>query len=80
MNVEGIHSLSFHSLEGVEKMEMGPADKIQISEMAQLMEKISDLPAVSPEKVEEIRRQYEAGTYLNEAHLEIAMERLLEEL
>ena len=55
-------------------------DEINISEQAQLLEKLSQVPAVRMEKVEELKRLIEAGEYETPERIEGAARKLLEEL
>ena len=55
-------------------------DQVQISEQAQYLEKLSQVPAIRHERIVEIQQQIEAGAYESIERLEIAVEKLLEEL
>ncbi len=55
-------------------------DHVEISPLGQMLDGISRLPEIRHEKVEEIRRQIAAGTYETSAKLEVALDRLLDEL
>jgi len=55
-------------------------DTVEISERAELLGKIRDLPDVRIEKVAPIRQAIQAGTYDIDSKLDVAIERLLEDL
>lgn len=57
-----------------------PRDQVEISPLGQMLDGISRLPEIRQEKVEEIRRQIAAGTYETSAKMELALDRLLDEL
>ena len=56
------------------------ADQLDISQEAQLASQIHDVPEIRHEKVAAIRAQIEAGTYETDAKLDLALDRLLDEL
>jgi anti-sigma28 factor (negative regulator of flagellin synthesis) len=55
-------------------------DRVEISVIAEMLGKIRDLPDVRVEKVAPIRQAIQAGTYDVESRLDVAIERLLEDL
>jgi negative regulator of flagellin synthesis FlgM len=57
-----------------------PRDQVEISPLGQMLDGISRLPEIRHEKVEEVRRQIAAGTYDTPAKLELALDRMLDEL
>ena len=57
-----------------------PRDHVEISPLGQLLDGISQLPAIRYERVEEVRRQIAAGSYETPEKLELALDRLLDEL
>jgi negative regulator of flagellin synthesis FlgM len=57
-----------------------PRDHVQISPLGQMLDGIERLPEIRHEKVEEIRRQIAAGTYETPEKLELALDRLFDEL
>ena len=57
-----------------------PRDQVEISPLGQMLDGISRLPEIRHERVMEIRRQIAEGTYETPAKLELALDRLLEEL
>jgi len=57
-----------------------PRDRVEISPLGQMLDGISRLPEIRHEKVEEIRRQIAEGTFETPAKLELALDRLLDEL
>lgn len=56
------------------------ADEVQISEAGRLLDKIRDLPDIRGDRVAEIRAQIAHGAYETDAKLQVALERLLDEL
>jgi negative regulator of flagellin synthesis FlgM len=56
------------------------ADQLDISQEAQLASQIHDAPDIRQDRVSAIRAQIEAGTYETDAKLDIALDRLLDEL
>jgi len=56
------------------------ADEVDISEAARWVEQVRQLPEIREERVAEVRRQILAGTYETQDKLEVAIERLLNEL
>ena len=57
-----------------------PRDHVEISPLGQMLDGISRLPEIRHEKVEEVRRQIAAGTYETPEKLDVAMDRLCDEL
>ena len=57
-----------------------PRDHVEISPLGQMLDGISRLPEIRHEKVEEIRRQIAAGSYETPEKLELALDRLMDEL
>ena len=57
-----------------------PRDQVEISALGQMLDGISQLPDIREERVEEIRRQIASGTYDTPEKLEIALDRLMDEL
>ncbi len=57
-----------------------PRDHVEISPLGQMLDGISRLPEIRHEKVEEIRQQIAAGSYESPAKLELALDRLMDEL
>ena len=57
-----------------------PRDPVEISPLGQMLDGISQLPEIRQERVEEIRRQIAAGSYETPEKIELALDRLLEEL
>ncbi len=55
-------------------------DRVEISEMALFLDKISRLPDIRREKVEAVREQIARGTYESPQKLEKAIENLMKEL
>ena len=57
-----------------------PRDQVEISPLGRMHDGISRLPEIRHEKVEEIRRQITAGVYETPEKLELALDRLLDEI
>jgi negative regulator of flagellin synthesis FlgM len=57
-----------------------PRDHVEISPLGQMLDGISRLPEIRHEKVEEIRQQIAAGTYETPEKIQVALDRLLDEL
>jgi negative regulator of flagellin synthesis FlgM len=55
-------------------------DELQISDAARLMEQAQAVPEVRQDRVEAIRAKIAEGTYETQEKLEIAIERLLDEI
>lgn len=55
-------------------------DRAEISEQARLLGKLRDVPPLRQEKIDAIRQQIDDGTYETEDKLQVAIERLLEDL
>jgi anti-sigma28 factor (negative regulator of flagellin synthesis) len=55
-------------------------DQVQISEQAHYLEKLSQVPPIRYERVAELQRLIENGTYETSERIEGAVEKLLEEL
>ncbi len=56
------------------------ADQLDISHEADLVSRARDLPDIRADRVAEIRAQIESGIYETEEKLDIALDRLLDEL
>lgn len=57
-----------------------PRDQVEISPLGRMLDGISRLPEIRQERVDEIRGQILAGTYETPEKLEIALDRVLNEL
>ena len=57
-----------------------PVDRVEISPIARLMSEISALPEIRAEKVAQVRAEIQAGTYITPEKLDIAIDRLLEDI
>ncbi len=57
-----------------------PRDHVEISPLGQMLDGISRLPDIRHEKVAEIRSQIASGTYETPAKLEMALDRMIDEL
>jgi negative regulator of flagellin synthesis FlgM len=73
--------LAAFGLDGGQSVHAGaPRDQVEISPLGQMLDGIGQLPEIRQEKVDEIRRQIAAGSYETSEKLEVAVDRLLEEL
>ncbi len=57
-----------------------PRDQVEISPLGQMLDGIAQLPEIRQERVEEIRRQIAAGVYETPEKMDLALDRLLDEL
>lgn len=56
------------------------ADQLDISPEADLVSRIRDLPEIRADRVAHIRAEIESGVYETDARLDIALDRLLDEI
>ena len=56
------------------------ADEVDISDAARLVEQVRQLPETREDRVEAVRRQIAAGTYETSDKMNVAVERLLDEI
>ncbi len=56
------------------------ADRAEISDAAQLLSRLNELPDVRHDLVERVRGEIAAGTYLTEAKLQHAIDQMLQDL
>jgi hypothetical protein len=62
-------------------VDFGPVtDRVEISEHARLLEKLSELPAVRADRVAEVVRLIESGAYETPERIAGAVEKLLDEI
>lgn len=73
------HSARLTQRQGVSES-MPIQDELQISDAAQLIDKVRDLPDVRQDRINEIRTQIARGTYETSEKLDIAVGRLLDEI
>lgn len=57
-----------------------PPDELTLSSVGQMVAKLQDLPDIRADKVEQIRAQLANGTYDVDARLDLALERLMDDL
>lgn len=57
-----------------------PRDHVEISPLGQMLDGISRLPEIRHERVEAIRQQIADGTYETPDKIQVALDRLLDEL
>ena len=57
-----------------------PRDQVEISPLGQMLDGIGRLPEIRHEKVDAIRAQIASGVYETPEKMDIAMDRLLDEL
>ena len=55
-------------------------DELQLSDAARLVEEVKQLPDIRQDRVDAIRQQIAAGVYETPEKLEIALDRLLDEI
>ena len=58
----------------------GGSDEVVISSAARLLDAVRNLPEIRQDRVREIREAIAEGTYETDEKLQIALERLLEEI
>ncbi len=58
----------------------GGSDEVVISSAARLLDAVHNLPEIRQDRVREIREAIAEGTYETDEKLQIALERLLEEI
>ena len=56
------------------------ADEISISQEADLLSKVGDIPDIRQERVDQIRAEIASGAYETEEKIDIAVSRLLDEI
>ena len=56
------------------------ADEISISQEADLLSKIGDIPDIRQERVDQIRAEITSGVYETDEKIDIAVSRLLDEI
>jgi negative regulator of flagellin synthesis FlgM len=57
-----------------------PRDRVEISPIGRMLDGVARLPEIRHEKVEEIRSQIASGVYETPEKLELALDRLMDEL
>lgn len=57
-----------------------PNDAVEFSAEANWLNQINNMPDIRADRVEDIRSQIQAGDYETDAKLEIALDRLLDEI
>ena len=57
-----------------------PRDRVEISPIGRMLDGVARLPEIRHEKVEEIRRQIASGVYETPEKLELALDRMMDEL
>jgi negative regulator of flagellin synthesis FlgM len=57
-----------------------PRDQVEISPLGRMLDGIGQLPEIRHEKVDAIRQQIASGIYETPEKLDVAMDRLLDEL
>jgi negative regulator of flagellin synthesis FlgM len=57
-----------------------PRDHVEISPLGQMLDGIDRIPDIRQDKVDEIRRQIAANAYESPEKLELALDRMLDEL
>lgn len=83
--VHGPHSINPAHLQGTRETSEAqravlPQDEVQISEMGKMLEALSEVPDIREDRVAQIRQQIAAGEYETEQKLNLAVDRLLDEL
>ncbi len=60
--------------------QVAPRDHVEISPLGKMLDGIGQLPEIRHERVDEIRRQIAAGSYETPEKLELALDRMLDEM
>ncbi len=69
------------ALEPSSRPDTGPIqDEVDISDAARLTDQVRQIPEIRQQRVDAIRAQIAEGTYETEEKLEVAVERLLDEI
>lgn len=55
-------------------------DRVEISPIARMMSEISALPDIRAERVAQVKAEIQAGTYITPEKMDIAIDRLLEDI
>jgi negative regulator of flagellin synthesis FlgM len=55
-------------------------DELQLSDAAQVVDKMNEIPEIRQDRVDAIRAEIAAGTYETDEKLEAALDRLLDEI
>lgn len=55
-------------------------DELQISDAARLLDRVGDVPEVRQDRIDQIRAEIAEGSYETQEKLDIAIERLLDEI
>ena len=55
-------------------------DQVEFSQQAQLLEKIQELPAVRPDRIDAIKEAIATNTYLTDETLTLAINRMIDEV
>jgi negative regulator of flagellin synthesis FlgM len=55
-------------------------DELQISEAGQLASRLADIPEIRADRVQALREAIQNGTYETDAKLNVALDRLLDEI
>ena len=86
-SVEGTQSLQptdaaneTHQTNALTSNPAASADEISISQEANLLSQIEDIPDVRQERVDQIRAEIASGVYETEERMDIAVSRLLDEI
>ncbi len=56
------------------------SDEVQISDAARLADQINEIPEIRQNRVDDIRARIAAGTYETDEKIDIAVDRLLDEI
>jgi negative regulator of flagellin synthesis FlgM len=73
--------LAAFSLDAGQTVHAGaPRDHVEISPLGQMLDGIGQLPEIRHERVDEIRRQLATDSYETPEKLELALDRMLDEL
>jgi negative regulator of flagellin synthesis FlgM len=73
-----------HSTRAAQPLEAPPTgqftDEVTLSTASQFLDSVRELPAMRLDRIEQVRAELAAGTYLTESRLDVALDRLLDEI
>ena len=79
-SVHAPHRVQASETPAAETSFFGEADQVDISQQADLISRVRELPDVRAERVAQIRAAIDAGRYETLDKLDLALDRLLEEI
>jgi anti-sigma28 factor (negative regulator of flagellin synthesis) len=80
MGMAPIDAMASVATNGTKVQPAGISDVVEISNVAKLAAKIQEVPDIRTELVEQVKAEIAAGTYETPERIEIALDRLMDEL